>query len=1291
YRTAAAGTEAKATALAGPPIWVRVQRAGDLFMAFQSADGAIWTQVGASQTIAFGSELLVGLTASGQAEGSLATATFDNVSLVPGPMPPLLGRTVGFTAIQGSDTQSNGLFTLIASGDGVNSTHDDCYFVSAPVTGDFTFTARVLSLQSSAASPQAGVMVRENIRRTARSFFISGAPALTPVLSWRTTTTTLGYGDGIDYTLAPGVLTFAPGVGTQNISFAITNDTIPEPDEAVTIILRNANGARLGTLTQFTMEIVDDDAAPAQPFVGFAAANSSASESSGVVQVPITLSIPAETAASVDYIVAPGTAISGADFLTGSGTINFNPGDTVGFVPVTLLNDAVIEANKTVLLTLSNAVGLRFGTQTNHALTILDDDSPVVTISSTDTNAAETGDTALVIFTRNGPTNNALTVNLSRTGGATAGGDYTGINTTVLIPAGETNVVLTLSPVQDPTAEGTETAIIGITSGSGYVVGTPSSVTLFIADDDRNVVSISASGPIAYEGGANGTFTLTRSGSTSASLNVTLTTIGTATSGTDYTNTPSSITTVSFAIGEALRTITIHPIDDSITEGEETVLVQISAGAYDIGAPGYASVAIRDNDIPPTVFISSPGAQGVVVAVTNGVLFEATADDDGFPQPLSFAWAQLAGPGLVTFLASNSAATPATFSSTGVYLVRVTASDGQFSVSDQITVNIGATNALPPAEWISTDFGPPTLRGFSGLSGSNIVLSVTGTGFTTATDRGHARTRQITGDGSIVARLVSVGGTNRVEAGISVRDSLHRYSRRGSLIYSNATRTLRFRARLVANTTDFSFSVPNLDLPLWLRLDRSTSNTVAAFYATNNAGAPGPWVQISTNVNITMDATADYSLTGASSSDTASATAIFDNVSLTPAASGPATLMEDFGANAQVGTYSYNAGTDTHTLNGEGSLDGSGMFWGEQFTGDFILTVLQLDATSNGNDSRSGLMIRDSMDNGVMAFFGRNPQGSFGCFVWRTNPGGGTASLNGVTSKTRWFRLIRRGNTVTALHAPNNAGVPGAWVQLGNPQTVFLQPTIVAGLYCDNAGGVGFNTATFTKFSVEPLHKAAIVNVGSNPANASSPLALNGTVRDDNLPVAFTTEWTVTAAPGPVTFANSNALATSATFTNEGDYTLRLWADDGMARSFDDLSFNYSAATPFQIWQAANFAGGSSNANAAPNLDPDGDGLNNAGEYTFGTNPNVANPHPVIPSIATIGPNRFLRVRMTKNPAATDATIIVEASDEVEPANWSAAGLVTEFNTPSLLQVRDNVPLTPTSHRFLRLRVTLTP
>ena len=728
-------------------------------------------------------------------------------------------------------------------------------------------------------------------------------------------------------------------------------------------------------------------------------------------------------------------------------------------------------------------------------------------------------------------------------------------------------------------------------------------------------------------------------------------------------------------------------------EGDEAVLVQIGAGSYDLGGLGYASLMILDNDIPPTVFISSPGAQGVVVASSNGVEFAATAADDGLPQPLTYEWSQVTGPGTVKFGATNAARVAATFSAPGVYLVRVTVNDGQFSASDQIAVNIGATNSLVPADWISADVGPTTARGFAGRSGSNWVLSAAGIGYASNSDRAHAVSRQVAGDGSIATRLVSVTGTNTAEAGLSVGDSLHRSARRAALVYTPSTKILRFRPRLVASTVDFSINLTNLNLPLWLRLDRSgASNTVSAFYATNNAGAPGPWTQLGTNVNITMDASADYALVADSGSDTVTATALFDQLALTPAPVDPAQLAEDFGSGAQAGTYSYDPTNDLHTLVGKGSLDGSGMFWGRQVSGDFILTVLQTNATSAATDARSGLMVRDSMDDGPMAFVGRIPTGSYASFVWRTNPKGGTSGLNGITQRTRWLRLIRRGNQVTVLHAPNNAGnTPGVWAQLGQSQTVFLQPTVLVGLYCDNAnGGVSFNTATFTRFSIVPLNKAPIVDAGPAPTNSASPVSLAGTVTDDGLPQQAATEWSVASAPGPVTFANSNALATTASFTSSGLFTLRLFADDGVARTFGDVTVTGSASSAFAAWQAANFAGGSANPNAAPDQDPDHDGQNNAAEYGTGTNPNLAGASPIVIDLETIGAERFLRVTIPKNPAATDATFTVDASILLVPAAWSAAGLVTETNTGTLLRVRDGVPVDSTPNRFLRLRVGIT-
>lgn len=1286
YRTAAAATEAKVTSVVEKPLWVRVQRVGNVLSAFQSSDGSAWTQVGSNLDLAFGSELFAGLAVSSQAEGTLATAIIDSVTLTPGSLPAFEGRTIGFSATQGTDTLADGVYTITASGDGINGTTDDCHFVNAPISGDFTLSARITSLQSSASSPQAGLMIRETFSRRSRSAFIGGKPGTAPQLVWRTTTSTTASAAGIDFTLNAGVLTFPPGTVTQNIPVVINNDSIPEPDEPVMIVLRNPNGARLGSISQFALSIVDDDAPPALPFVGFAASASTAAEAGGTALVPVTLSVPATASLTVDYAITAGTA-SVQDFNPATGTLTFHAGETVQYVPVTVVEDGDIESAETVSITLSNPVGALMSSTTAHALTIIDDDTPVVSISSTDTSAAETGDTATVVLTRTGSTANALTVNLSRSGSATAGSDYSGINTTATIPAGSASVTLTLTPVQDATAEGGETAVIAIAAGTGYAAGTPSSVTVTIDDDDRNTVTIAATTPNAVEGGASGVFTLTRTGNTSGSLTVNLTSTGTAVSGTDYTTSPSPITTIAFSAGQTSRTITINPINDTATEGDEAVLVQIGSGSYDIGGIGYASITIKDNDIPPTVFISSPGAQGVVIAPGNGIEFAAEASDDGLPQALSYQWTQVAGPGVVTFGAATSASTPATFSAPGAYLVRVTVSDGQFTASDQITVNVGGTTALSPANWISADIGPTTLRGYSGTSGNGWVLSAPGTGFTSNSDRAHAVSRPITGDGTIIARLTSVTGPTASEGGLSIRDSLHRYARRAALLYQASSKTLRFRPRITNNTNDTSTSVAGLSLPLWLKLQRvDATDTVSAFYAADNAGSPGAWIAIGSPTTITIDTTADYSFVGDSGSDTAAATVAFDNVSLTPAPSGTAFLAEDFGDGTQTGTYAYSAATNTHTLQGRGSLDDSGMFAGQQFTGDFVLTVLQTDATSGATDARSGIMIRDTMDNGPMAFVGRIPTGSYASFVWRTNSKGGTSGLNGITQKRRWLRFIRRGNQITALHAADNSGVPGTWAQLGQPQNVFLQPTVLAGLYCDNAGGVGLNTATFTQLSIVPLNKAPIVEAGSAPANPTSPLALSGTVNDDGLPSPVSSTWTAAVAPGPVSFGNPSSLATNATFTAGGAYRLRLWAYDGIARTFDDLVFTNSS---FVAWQNTNFAGGASNPNAAPDADPDKDGLTNLVEYGFGTDPNVSSSQPGAVSLVTVGQDQFLRLTIPKNPGATDTAITVEAGSNLTPAEWSSTGLIIEQNTSTLLQVRDNVPVSTVPSRFLRAKVTL--
>ena len=66
---------------------------------------------------------------------------------------------------------------------------------------------------------------------------------------------------GVDYSLANGTLTFAPGVTSQNIEITVVDDTQIEDPETIILTLSNPTGpdVRLGTNTQHTFTIIDDE------------------------------------------------------------------------------------------------------------------------------------------------------------------------------------------------------------------------------------------------------------------------------------------------------------------------------------------------------------------------------------------------------------------------------------------------------------------------------------------------------------------------------------------------------------------------------------------------------------------------------------------------------------------------------------------------------------------------------------------------------------------------------------------------------------------------------------------------------------------------------------------------------------------------------------------------------------------------------------------------------------------------------------------------------------------------
>ena len=110
-----------------------------------------------------------------------------------------------------------------------------------------------------------------------------------------------------------------------------------------------------------------------------------------------------------------------------------------------------------------------------------------VTVTATTAAAAEPNVNGRFTFTRTTPTTSALTVNFTVSGTATSGVDYTAIATNVTISAGQTTALLNVPVLDDGLIESNETVVVTISPSASYVVGSPSSATVTIADNDADV------------------------------------------------------------------------------------------------------------------------------------------------------------------------------------------------------------------------------------------------------------------------------------------------------------------------------------------------------------------------------------------------------------------------------------------------------------------------------------------------------------------------------------------------------------------------------------------------------------------------------------------------------------------------------------------------------------------------------------------------------------------------------------------------------------------------------------
>jgi hypothetical protein len=109
-----------------------------------------------------------------------------------------------------------------------------------------------------------------------------------------------------------------------------------------------------------------------------------------------------------------------------------------------------------------------------------------VTITAPDADATESGlYSGTFRVTRTGDLSQPLTLGLSYSGTATPGADFEPMPASVVIPAGRADFDITLEPINDPDVEAeADTVVATVRAGSGYSVGSPSSASITIADNE---------------------------------------------------------------------------------------------------------------------------------------------------------------------------------------------------------------------------------------------------------------------------------------------------------------------------------------------------------------------------------------------------------------------------------------------------------------------------------------------------------------------------------------------------------------------------------------------------------------------------------------------------------------------------------------------------------------------------------------------------------------------------------------------------------------------------------------
>jgi YD repeat-containing protein len=374
----------------------------------------------------------------------------------------------------------------------------------------------------------------------------------------------------------------------------------------------------------------------------------------------------------------------------------------------------------------------------------------------------------------------------------------------------------------------------------------------------------------------------------------------------------------------------------------------------------------------------------------------------------------------------------------------------------------GSTGGGLPSGWTGNDVGAVGFAGSSVESNGTYTVTASGADIWEYSDQYHFAWRQLTGDGSIVARVATLNAADSwAKAGVMMRESLAGGAKHGFSMLSTGN-GLAFQRRVTTDDYTTHSWGSSETAPHWVRLTR-VGDSVSGYTSADGVS----WTLTDTDT-IVMGATIYVGLAVTSHDNTALATATFDGVSVT---SGPWTGLptgwssEDIGAVGLAGAASHAGGTFTVTASGTDVWHATDEFRYvyRPLVGDGTITARVTTVEFVNNWTKAGVMIRESLAGGSRHAFMLASANRGLAFQRRvTTDDVSTHTAGEQVPAPRWVRLTRVGNTISAY-----SSVDGVTWTLVDTDTISMGGTVYVGLAVTSHDNAAVATATFTDVTVE--------------------------------------------------------------------------------------------------------------------------------------------------------------------------------------------------------------------------------